>query len=30
MFVICFGKVNHKSAEPMHWDGIGLTLSYSF
>lgn len=22
--------LNHKSANPMHWQGVGLTLSYSF
>ena len=30
MFRYCFNAVDNKSGNPMHWHGVGLTLSYSF
>ena len=30
MYCYCFNAVDNKSGNPMHWLGIGLTLSYSF
>ena len=30
MFAFYFNNVDNKSGNPMHWHGIGLTLSYSF
>ena len=30
MFRYCFNAVDNKSGNPMHWLGLGLTLSYSF
>ena len=30
MFRYCFNVVDNKSGNPMHWHGVGLTLSYSF
>ena len=30
MFVFGFNAFNNKSGNPMHWHGVGLTLSYSF
>jgi len=30
MFRYRFDVVDHKSGNPMHWLGLGLTLSYSF
>ena len=30
MFRYCFNAVDNKSGSPMHWHGVGLTLSYSF
>ena len=30
MYRFSFNAVDNKSGNPMHWHGVGLTLSYSF
>ena len=30
MSVVRFYAFDYKSGNPMHWHGVGLTLSYSF
>ncbi len=30
MFRYCFIAMDNNSGNPMHWRGIGLTLSHSF